>query len=307
MPATEGPFRGQTALRGAGLALWVVAAAACPFAPPVAAGLLLLVLAVLVLSLSTGAGLGAGRRRSRPFWARVAGLAVIAGALGSVLAFVRALGSSEGGIEAIATGMALSLVPGVTGFVLAGLTVAFASRLDPVPAFGPAGRGFQAWLGRLLFLGLVAWAAWAPGLRAPEPHFVPRHWLLHGPALLVLAGAAAGFAALSGRAWRRLSAMAIALAGTLAALVGLVQALLGMAHVSIAEVTAGLQSVITACFASLVGLALVSGSGVPTEPGDRTDVVSSANTVATALFALVALLLLGVAFALVVTPMTKPA
>lgn len=79
-----------------------------------------------------------------------------------------------------------------------------------------------------------------------------------------------------------------------------------MARASIAAVSAGLQSVSTACLAALIALALLS-TGPAETPGDRPGAASVASAAATALFPVVALLLTAVAFVLVLTPMTKHA
>jgi lysylphosphatidylglycerol synthetase-like protein (DUF2156 family) len=302
------PPQRHAALRALLLALWTVAAIASPFAPTTAGGVLLVVLSTLALAFLPVAGPGRPTLESRGLWSSAAGAAWVTGALASVVLFVRAFGESDREIEAIATGMALAFVPGVAGLALAGLTAAAAFRSELPARDSSPGVAFPAWggqLGRSLFLALVVWFAWAPRLRWHELPFEPWDWLLRGPALLVLAGATLAFALLTGRAWRRLAPTALAAAGALAALAGLVQALLGMARVSIAQVTAGLQSVTTACFVTLLALALLVVP--PSEPrDDRADGARTATSVAYALFPLVSLLLLAITMVMVMTPMKRP-
>lgn len=284
-------------------ALWIAAAAALTFVPAVGAGLLLVLLGALT-PLLPSVQAGHPDLRSRDLWHRVAAVAWAVGALAGIVLFGRALAEADR-IEAIATGMALAFVPGVGALALASLIVAGAARLRPgaVGAGPPAGLAARASsrLRRGLLLALVAWFTWVVRPGAHGLPFQPRDWLLHGPALLLAAGAALAFALVAGRAAKRLAPVALASAGTFAALVGLAQALFGMARVSIAHVTAGLESVTTACFATLVGLALAAVDTGGEEGGART-----ASYVAYAVFPLVSLLLLAVTFLMAITPMTKP-
>jgi len=291
--------RGRQALL---LVLWTAAAIGSAFTPALTCGLLFVPLAVLALAVlpfpdRVGAVVGA-----RDTWESVARLSWTAGAIAAIVLFVRALGLPEGGIEAIATGMALAFIPAVVGLALAGLSVAVAFRFSSPPDPPTPGSG-AVWLARALFLVLVTCAALLPRLGHGELPHEPWDWLLHGPALLTLAGATLLLLLLFGRAWKRLSPVALAVGGTLAALVGLVQALLGMAHGSIAQVTAGTQSITTACFAALVALSLLSVSPERTESRDG---IRTANHVAYALFPLVTLLLLAVELVMVMTPMKAP-
>jgi hypothetical protein len=298
----ENGAKHDAARRAAWPALWLAAAAALAFVPAVGAGLLLVPLGALTPLLPA---VPAGRPilRSRDLWYRVAAVAWAVGVLAGIVLFGRALAESED-IEAIATGMVLAFVPGVGALGLASLLVAGTAQLTPPADSGGPQAELPArdrWLRRGLLLALVAWFTWVvrPGARGLP--FEPRDWLLHGPALLIVAGAALAFALVAGRAATRLVPVALATAGTFAGLLGLAQALLGMARLSIAQVTAGLESVTTACFATLVGLALAAVDTGGEEGGART-----ASYVAYAVFPLVSLLLLAVTFLMTITPMTKP-
>jgi len=309
MSPTGKPSNGRGAQRGALLALSTLAAIASPYATAVTGGLLVVLLGVALLALVPAAAPGRGSLGARRLWEAATRAAWVSGALAAVLLFVRALGDSERGIEAIATGMALAFVPGVAGLALASLAAAVAFRrmgpaaAAPAPAVAPPSWDLR--LGRALFLALVVWFAWVPQSGGGDLPFAPRDWLLHGPTLLLVAGATLALVLLFGRAWKDLAPVALALAGTLAALVGLLQALLGMARVSIALVTAGMQSVATACFVTLVAMALLAAAPAAAS-GDRTDGARTANSVAYALFPLVSLLLLAIAMVMVMTPMKKP-
>ena len=106
---------------------------------------------------------------------------------------------------------------------------------------------------------------------------------------------------LAGRgAARSALAPAVALAGLLAGLGGLVQALSGFAARDLGRVTAGLAFLLTGGFAGLLGLlvaARATGDG-----RERKGAVAGA--IAWALLPLAALLFLAFAFAAVLTPMT---
>jgi hypothetical protein len=306
MSPKEAPARGHGVTRAVLLALWIVAATGSPLAPDLLGGLLFVPLGVLVLAFQPPAGTIRSTLGSRARWETASRASWTTGAIAAIVLFVRAIGLSDGEIERIATGMALAFVPGIAGLALAGLAMALAFRLAPVHASpGTTPRPWVEWLGRLLFLWLVACAALLPWLGEREWQFAPWNLLLSRPALLILAGATLALVLLFGRAWRRLAPVALALSGTLGALVGLAQALLGMARVSIAQVTAGMESITTSCFVALVALALLSSPPRETRDDGSTGARTATN-VAYALLPLACLLLHAIVFVMVITPMRKP-
>lgn len=297
---------GMVALWLAGLAAFITGAGG-----EVVRGLLFVLLGVLALALA-GHGGGAPRVvRCSParFWREAAHQAWLAGGLGGVLLFARALGTWSATIRDIVSRMALAVAPIAWGLILA-MVFAVAALRAPERAAReePGSGGAAAWeraVGVLLLLGLVAtsvgrvpWAAAAGGL---DPWRLLAHW----PAVLLVAGVALAASGVAGTGPDARTAMpACALAGALAGLVGLLVALTGFAQQDLARVTSGVSFMITSCSTALVGLlaaASLGGSADVERPRESASVVQSAW----ALFPLVAVLFLVIVFLLVVTPMTR--
>ena len=232
------------------------------------------------------------------------------GALGTLVFFESALLGPSEGLAAAAHKLAVSFVPSLCGCILAaGLLV---SMLRAAPGHQHAhpldtrpGVAWDAWLGRTLFVVLVAWPLLQARLSVEGPRLVDSLGMLHWPAVLVLVGTLAAMRLLGGEALReRAASAALAGAGTLTALFGLVQALLGIAHAEIAAVVAGIGFMITACFATLLALALFTYP-----PDDRcidgTHRAPLATRVAWVLFPLLTIGLMAVTFLMILTPMTR--
>jgi uncharacterized integral membrane protein len=204
----------------------------------------------------------------------------------------------------------VSFVPSLCGCILAAGLLASMVRAAPghQQALAPDSRAalaWDAWLGRTLFVILVAWPLLQARLSVEGPRLVDSIGLLHWPAVLVLVGAVAALRLIGGSSLReRAASAALAGAGTLTALFGLVQALLGIARAEIAAVVAGIGFMITACFATLLALALF------TFPQDDRHVDGAPRAPLTArlawvLFPLLTVGLMAVTFLIILTPMTR--
>lgn len=229
------------------------------------------------------------------------------GVLGGYLFVIGALGGADAGVQAAGRRMALGLLTVLAGLALASVAAVRAAAAGPagdVPETGPAPVTPAARLGPALLAVLVAAILWSTTRGAGEPGLSTLSLLLHPPALLVVGGASVLLLRAAGKgAAARLAAPAVALAGTLAAAAGLVQALLGFAARDISRVTAGIAFLLTSGFSALLAMLLVArppaGSGrVPAGP---------AVLLSWTLFPLAALLFLVLALVLALTPMTRPA
>jgi hypothetical protein len=263
-------------------------------------------------------------RTSALFWDSMARNFWMMGVLASVLSFVNALNdislSGKGGIAAVASAMAASLLPSVFGLILAAVCfvpawkLAGEARLQAMES-GPAKllqtspeaarRSVpETVAGYVLFLGMIAWTVVRPFLSAPALPFKTWTWVFYGPAILIVLGGTTAFVLYAGRtaAGPPLTASfaLTALAGSLA---GLVQVLLGFASKNIQEVTSAMTFTISSCFVGLLGILL---AGAPWEDrmakAGRIEKPSALSRAAWYIFPLVTLIFLFITFLLIITP-----
>jgi hypothetical protein len=291
---------------------------------PYVSALLFVLLGVSALLLTTFAAsaLRTALLRAALFWETAARAAWTTGVLGTVVFFVSVLSGPSEGLEVAATNLALSFVPSVYGFALAVGFLALAFRTattgDPTPPAvaiegaspGREGRRDSAldpWLGRALFAVLVAWPFVQARLAATDSRLAASIWMFYWPAVLVLLGTVLAIRLIGGVKLReRASSVALAGAGALCALAGLVRALLGMAAQDIAGVSSGISFLVTTCFTTLVGLAIVTFSA-----DDRNRLRHEMNgavvaaRIAWVVFPLVTVGLMVIVLIMIVTPMTR--
>ena len=317
MPAqSPRPGRSPGLYRSAAIALWAIAFAAWIMARPLpyVHGLLFVLLGTSALLLTTVAFTGwrAAAFRTMPVWEAAARSAWTTGALGTVVFFESTLFGPSEGLAATATGLALSFLPALFGCVLAAVLLARMLRVVPGVRPSPdrergAGVAWDLWLGRTLFVIVVAWPVLQARLSVADSGIGDSVWMLHWPAVLVLLGVVGVLHLLGGTSLRRRAASAaLAGAGTLTSLSGLVQALLGIGRADIAAVTAGMSFVVTTPFVTLLALALV------TYPGDdrRAQAAEGAPLgarIAWVVFPLLTVALMAVTLLMILTPMTRRA
>ncbi len=248
--------------------------------------------------------------RTMAGWEAAARAAWTTGTLGTVVFFECGLLGPSEGLAATASRLAQSFVPPLFGGVLAGGFLALMVRAQPGDQALPSrdtdsGSAWDLWLGRILFVVLLAWPFVQARLRAVGPRLADSVWLLHWPAVLVLIGTVAVISLLGGASLReRAASAALAGAGTLTSLLGLAQAMLGMARADIGAVSAGLSFVATSCLATLLALALI------TYPHDDRSVLKARGTplaarTAWVLFPLLTIGLMAITFIVILTPMTR--
>jgi hypothetical protein len=281
---------------------------------PYLSGLLFVLLGASALLLTTVAAAGwrATVFRTTVFWEAAARGAWTSGALGTIVFFESVmLGPSEG-LAAGATRLAQSFVPFVCGCVLAMGLLARMMRAAPGGSVSPlrerlAGSAWDLWFGRTLFAVLVVWPLLQARWSGVGSRLADSVRVMDWPALLVLFGAVAAIRLIGGQAVRERAASAsLTGAGTFTALAGLVQALLGIAGADIATVAAGMSFLLTACFTTLLGLALVT---FPQDDRrgmrDATSGTALATRVSWVLFPLLTAGLLAITFLMILTPMTR--
>ncbi len=280
---------------------------------PYLTALLFVLLGASALLMTTCAGVGwnATTLRTAFFREAAARAAWTTGAVGTIVFFESVLFGPSEGLAVGAARLALSFVPAICGCALATGLLAWALRAVPDVRTARRGRlpgsAWDLWLGRTLFAVLVGWPLVQARWSAAVPRLVDSVWMLHWPAVLVLLGTFVGIGLIGGaRAREDAASVALAGAGTVTALTGLFQALLGVARADIVMVSGGISFLVTACFTTLLGLALV------TFPGDdrreHLDVPSGipvATRIAWVLFPLATVGLMAISYILILTPMTR--
>ncbi len=209
----------------------------------------------------------------RNFW--------LLGVLGTVINFVLALsqvGEGEGGIQAIASGMALSFRPALYGMILAVIcavpalkaqqdpagTSGSANPASPESMCGPRRTGLSSanFIGYLLLIGVLAWSI-SPSFGKWRIAPWPGNPFLDWASLLVVGGGAMLLFLFLGRgAAGKATSIVFGATGVVAALTGFLQTLFGFSRKDIAEVSSALGFVISSCFLALIGIVLI---GAPRE------------------------------------------
>ena len=290
---------------------WAIGLAVFVFLAPsaLAGGALFVALGIAAVTLTAFGAREWGRaaRTSAVFWENAARNAWMVGVLAAVLFFVRALSDSSRGIAQVARDLALAFLPALYGLALAGLAAVPALRLRTGGGErrgDDAAAGSDRWLGAALFVVLVTWTV----MRSPLGdawRFAPWEMLLHWPAVLVVIGGALLVVAIAGAGLRRrIGVVALALAGMLASLAGLVLVLLGFADQSLARVASGLSFILTSCFVALAGMLIVADpieDRRAREGGDPFPI----NRTAWLLFPAATLIFLVIALVLAMTPMQQ--
>jgi len=249
------------------------------------------------------------RRRAAFVWEGAARNAWVLSALAAVAGLVSVLCSDFGSLSRFVTGVGSRAAGVALGVLLAVVFAIPALRVLP-SGERPAEEDvapLPVWQRVLGGVALVALLVWPLLGRGSGDRFVPRLWLLDGPAWLVTAGGTLALA-LYLRGIGRGASVVVGLggAGSVGVLLGLTRALHGFATVSIADVAGGLMLAISSGYAALAGLAAI---GLPLLDGDAREgrrPPAAARWVAYG-FPLVVLAVLAFAVLLVMVPMEKPA
>jgi len=245
---------------------------------------------------------------ARQFWESAARNACVLGALGAFVGLVVLFSTTEG-LRDVDRALGERLLgPWLGGILLAALLAIPALRASTAAADGafvrqpaaPPVQSLSVGLGYALFAAMLAFLLLAPGTR---PGFEPSAWLLRGPAWLAVAGGALAIVLYLGDRRRGRSAtLALAVAGLVAAVLGLLQALHGFALSRITSVAAGITFLLSACVATLVGLGAVA---LPLEDRERRLDGTAPFRLVWYGLPIVTMLLLAAAVALTLTPMAQ--
>ena len=330
------PARGRAVLRWLFAAAFVVAAVASGLFSGLRheAGLFYLVagsvaaalMGFTVREIGTAFGQAAGKlgrreetARSAYFWEAAARNAWILGVLGSTLNFTLALSSESGGIADAGNRMIQSLLVTLYGLVLAILCLVPAMKLAGRVPTALSSDGIErrparsALLGRLtgyvLFAAVLgSTLAFLVGGYPPSGPLPVAKVLLHGPAILVVFGGAIAVVLFMGAgSGARALTLGFGMTGLVGLLMGLIQALFGFVHTSVAEIAAAVAFIISSASFSLIGL------GVVAAPLEDREVMEGRRAGARPpsrmfwiLLPLLSFIFLILTFIMVVTPMQKP-
>jgi flagellar motor component MotA len=249
---------------------------------------------------------------SRNFW--------MVGVLATLVAFVVALTTSEGGIQGITTRMATSLIPTLYGAILSVICLVCALKLSTqsqLRHLEGANEGndktsfsldFVNIVGYVLFVAIIAGTLIKADINATEPIFTAWGWVIHWPSLLIVLGGTVALVLFVGTgAGGQTLTLGFAVTGFIGSLMGCIQVLLGFSARNIEEIAAAMTFVLSSCFFALLGMMLV---GAPLEDrtikGSADASHSTSSRVAWYVFPLVTLILIVVTFVLVITPMKVP-
>jgi len=329
------PARGRAVLRWLFAAAFVVAAVASGLFSGLRheAGLFYLVagsvaaalMGFTVREIGTALGQAAGKpgrreetARSAYFWEAAARNAWILGVLGSTLNFTLALSSESGGIADTGNRMIQSLLVTLYGLVLAVLCLVPAMKLAGRVPTALSSDGIErrparsALLGRLtgyvLFAAVLgSTLAFLVGGYPPSGPLPVAKVLLHGPAILVVFGGAIAVVLFMGAgSGARALTLGFGMTGLVGLLMGLIQALFGFVHTSVAEIAAAVAFIISSASFSLIGLGVVAAPLEDREVMEgRRAGVRTPSRMFWILLPLLSFIFLILTFIMVVTPMTK--
>jgi flagellar motor component MotA len=246
---------------------------------------------------------------SRNFW--------MTGVLGTLVAFVVALTTSEGGIQGITIRMANSLVPTVYGAIFSVVCLLPALRLrahrdrdvtSDEHEEATSSSILPTITGYIIFIAMILGILFYADMNAREPIFTAWGWLATWPSILIVLGGTLAIALFVGTATGGQSfTFGFAATGFIGSLMGCIQVIQGFAARSIEEISTAMTFVLSSCFYSLLGMMLL---GAPLEDRALRSSArvrqSTMSRVAWTIFPLVTLILIIVTFILVITPMTVP-
>jgi hypothetical protein len=257
-------------------------------------------------------------RRSALFWESTARNFWMLGVSRSILGFVISLGSLSGGISALTSGLADSLLAALYGMVLTVICYVPYWKLEaqrhylPDVSAAPA-PGIQTEIGGWQFRHILGYALFAAVfvttlLKPPATEiWAILGWIVYWPSLLVVFGGTLALLLFLGDVVREPKiSPGFAVTGLIGSLIGFLQVLLGISAGSIAEISSALTFILSSCFAALMGMFLLAA---PLE--DRTakmrgeSVRTSLSRVAWYVFPLMALIFLVAVFVLIVTPFER--
>jgi hypothetical protein len=266
----------------------------------------------------------AASRKAAVFWESASRNAWLLGVLGSLLNFTVVLGIQSANIESHGLRMVQSLILSLYGLVLAVVFLIPALKImNGIDGKGPCGAAasteiaaalpdrsvrFSRALGYVLFAAVLASTLHFLMGGQPQNGPIPLgKVLLHGPALLVVAGGTV-LMALFVRAGARGLTLGFAVTGFISLLMGFIQALFGFMHRSIGDIVSAMAFIISSASFALLGLLVVAAPLEDREVMEgRRERHDPFSRFAWIVFPLLAFIFLVIMFIMVITPMQKPA
>ncbi len=264
------------------------------------------------------------KRKAGYFWEVAVRNFWMMGVAGSVISFVIALGSSEGGIFSIAFRMSASYISAVYGMALAVVCAVPALKTAGLRNTKPKDERknmheeqesdnmtflkLDNVIGYILFIFILGWATFTPLLgKVFDGPLKAQDLFLYWPSLLVVVGGTIVIALFVGNAAAgRSLTIGFALTGMLATLMGFVQAMMGFSSKEIQDIASAVTFILSSCFIALLGMMLVGNPLVDRSvKSDTIQKTHTLNRIAWFVFPFMTLILLFLTFVMVVTPMKK--
>ena len=267
---------------------------------------------------------GAASIKAALFWEAAARNAWLLGVLGSTLNFTIVLGRESGGIEDVGNRMIQAFIVSLYGLVLSVICLVPALKImngiegtgypePPAAAEGPRSSPdrsavFGRVIGYVLFAAVLGSTLYALTKGHPQTGVLSvGKIMLHGPAILVIAGGTIALALFLNAGARGLT-LGFAMTGFISLLMGFIQALFGFMHRSINEIVSGIAFIISASSFSLLGMLVIAA---PLEDREvmkgRRGGPGALSRMSWIVFPLLAFIFLVLTFLMVITPMTQKA
>ncbi len=262
-------------------------------------------------------------QKSAYFWETSVRNAWNLGVLGSIIGFITALGSSEGGLLGIMFRMSRSFLTTVYGMTLGVVFLVPAMKLiqklkktqqkEISEAYEASAESisktfrFENTFGYVLFIAVIGWTIISSlSLMQVDSPIKPSQIFTYWPSLLVVLGGTIAIVVFIGNGISGpLFTLGFALTGLLGTLMGFVQVLLSWSTRNIKDVASALTFIISSCFVALLGIMLI---GAPLEDHTFKAEKKRERTLSRIIwfvFPMVVLIVLTLAFLLVITPIKK--
>ena len=266
-------------------------------------------------------GPAAELRRAAHFWEAAARNAWILGVLGSTLNFTIVMGVESVRIEDVASRMTQSFIVSLYGLVLSVICLVPAlkimgkiegsgapeTRAAEIPATA-SGRPFiyERVIGYILFAAVLGLTIYFLTKGDPQNGVLPMaKVILHGPAILVIAGGTIALALFMNAGARALT-LGFAMTGLISLLMGFIQTLFGFIHRNLQDITSAMAFIIAAALFALLGMLAV---GAPLEDREvmegRRERPDSLSRIFWIVFPLLVFIFLVLTFIMVITPMQQ--
>ncbi len=268
-------------------------------------------------------GVGEDIQKSALFWESASRNFWMLGILGSLINFVIAFSTSEGGIEGISSRAAATFICVVYGMIMGVICFVPGWKLrekllketfekvpetdEKSPQKVTEALKFENIIGYILFISVTSWALVKPSLSLQTSRFQPWDWIIYWPSILVVLGGTIALVLFVGNsASGRSFTLGFFVTGLIGSLMGFIQVLLGFASREIDNIASAVTFIISSCFIAWLGMMLV---GAPLE--DRMVKTGKINKhppssrLAWYIYPLVILIFLIMTFVVVVTPVVK--